>query len=142
MNTRMNWLPEVFNDFFNIDMPVHYATSKAASPSVNVLERVDGYEMQVAAPGLTKDDFSVSLKADGNLTLKMGKQSEKQEDNAHYVRREWSYAKFEQTYTLPDDVDKDKIEAHVADGVLTIDLPKKMKSEEEKAKECKVIEIK
>ena len=123
MNTRMNWLPEVFNDFFNIDMPVHYATSKAASPSVNVLERVDGYEMQVAAPGLTKDDFSVSLNADGNLTLKMGKQSEKQEDNAHYVRREWSYAKFEQTYTLPDDVDTDKIEAHVADGALTILLP-------------------
>lgn len=129
MNTRMNWLPEVFNDFFNIDMPVHYATSKAASPSVNVLERVDGYEMQVAAPGLTKDDFSVSLNADGNLTLKMGKQSEKQEDNVHYVRREWSYAKFEQTYTLPDDVDKDKIEAHVADGVLTIVLPKIGKQE-------------
>lgn len=129
MNTRMNWLPEVFNDFFNIDMPVHYATSKAASPSVNVLERADGYEMQVAAPGLTKDDFSVSLNADGNLTLKMGKQSEKQEDNAHYVRREWSYAKFEQTYTLPDDVDKDKIEAHVADGVLTIVLPKVGKQE-------------
>jgi len=129
MNTRMNWLPEVFNDFFNIDMPVHYATSKAASPSVNVLERADGYEMQVAAPGLTKDDFSVSLNADGNLTLKMGKQSEKQEDNAHYVRREWSYAKFEQTYTLPDDVDKDKIEAHVADGVLTIVLPKIGKQE-------------
>ncbi len=129
MNTRMNWLPEVFNDFFNIDMPVHYATSKAASPSVNVLERVYGYEMQVAAPGLTKDDFSVSLNADGNLTLKMGKQSEKQEDNAHYVRREWSYAKFEQTYTLPDDVDKDKIEAHVADGVLTIVLPKVGKQE-------------
>ena len=129
MNTRMNWLPEVFNDFFNIDRPVHYATSKAASPSVNVLERVDGYEMQVAAPGLTKDDFSVSLNADGNLTLKMGKQSEKQEDNVHYVRREWSYAKFEQTYTLPDDVDKDKIEAHVADGVLTIVLPKVGKQE-------------
>lgn len=129
MNTRMNWLPEVFNDFFNIDMPVHYATSKAASPSVNVLERADGYEMQVAAPGLTKDDFSVSLNADGNLTLKMGKQSEKQEDNVHYVRREWSYAKFEQTYTLPDDVDKDKIEAHVADGVLTIVLPKIGKQE-------------
>ena len=125
----MNWLPEVFNDFFNIDMPVHYATSKAASPSVNVLERADGYEMQVAAPGLTKDDFSVSLNADGNLTLKMGKQSEKQEDNVHYVRREWSYAKFEQTYTLPDDVDKDKIEAHVADGVLTIVLPKIGKQE-------------
>lgn len=129
MNTRMNWLPEVFNDFFNIDMPVQYAASKAASPSVNVLEHADGYEMQVAAPGLTKGDFSVSLNADGNLTLKMGKQSEKQDNNAHYVRREWSYAKFEQTYTLPDDVDKDKIEAHVADGVLTIVLPKIGKQE-------------
>ena len=80
--------------------------------------------------------------ADENqLVISMEKKNEtKSSDNSKYLRREFSYSKFQQTLVLPDDVEKEHINASVNDGVLTIDLPKK--TQEEKAKECKVIEIK
>lgn len=127
MNTRYNWLPEVFNDFFDIDVPTRRANT--TTPAVNVTESDKGYTMKVAGPGLTKDDFRVSLNGDGNLTVKMDKQTDDKEQGSRYVRREWSFTKCEQTYSLPDDVDKDNIKAHVADGVLTIELPKIGKNE-------------
>ena len=91
---------------------------------------------------MTKEDFCVHLADDDQLVISMEKKNETKDNNSKYLRREFSYSKFQQTLILPDDVDKEKINASVTDGVLTIDLPKKMKSEEEKAKECKVIEIK
>lgn len=136
MNTRYNWLPEVFNDFFNYNYPTRSAN--ATTPAVNVTENNEGYTMQVAAPGMTKDDFHVSLDAEGNLMVKMDKQAEEKEQNSHYVRREWSFSKWEQTYTLPEDVDKDKIEAHVADGVLTIKLPKVGKDESQVSRSIQI----
>lgn len=136
MYTRYNWLPEVFNDFFNTDYPTR--TGNTTSPAVNVLESEDGYTLKIAAPGLTKDDFHVSLNEDGNLSIKMEKHADEQERKGHYVRREWDFAKYEQAYTLPDDVDKEKIQARVADGVLTVELPKVGKEE---AKVSRRIEI-
>lgn len=121
MNTRYNWLPEVFNDFFNTDFPTRRSTT---APAVNVLESESGYTVKVAAPGLKKDDFNVSLDADGNLSVKMEKHTDENEKEGRYVRREWDYSKYEQAFTLPDDVDKEKIHASVADGVLTVTLPK------------------
>lgn len=128
MNTRYNnWLPEVFNDFFNTEFPtVHHAST---APAVNVIERDKEYTVMVAAPGLTKEDFNVSLDADGNLSVKMEKHNNEKEENGRYVRREWDFSKYEQAFTLPEDVDKENIKAHVADGVLTVDLPKINKEE-------------
>lgn len=121
MYTRNGWLPEVFNDFFNTDnMPRISATA----PAINVSENGQMYKMELAAPGLSKDDFSVNINADGNLTIKMEKHQEAKEENTHYLRREFAYSKYEQTLILPEDVDKQKIVARVADGVLTVDLPK------------------
>lgn len=136
MNTHYDWLPEVFNDFFNSELPKHAHNTTA--PAVNVLESDSAYTMKVAAPGLTKDDFHVSLDDEGNLSIKMEKRADQQEQNGHYVRREWDFSKYEQAYTLPDDVDKEKIQARVADGVLTVELPKLGKQE---AKVSRSIEI-
>lgn len=127
MNTRYNWLPEVFNDFFNTDFPTR--SNNTTAPAVNVLENENAYTLKVAAPGLTKDDFHVSLDEDGNLSIKMEKHADEKEQKGHYVRREWDYSKYEQAFTLPDDVDKEKIQARVADGVLTVELPKLGKPE-------------
>ncbi len=117
---RNSWLPEVFNDFFdNVSMP----KANATAPAINVLESADKYTVELAAPGMSKEDFDVNINADGDLTIKMEKKEEKKE-NAHYLRREFSYSKYEQTLILPDDVDREKIGARVADGVLTVTLPK------------------
>lgn len=126
---RSNWLPEVFNDFFNNDNMPH---ANATAPAINVLESKDDYKVELAAPGLGKEDFDVNIDANGDLTIKMEKKEENEnEKNAHYLRREFSYSKYEQTLILPDDVDRTKISARVVNGVLTVVLPK-IRQEEQK----------
>ena len=88
---------------------------------------------------MSKDDFNVHLTTDNELVITMEKKNEENNDNKKYLRREFSYTKFQQTLVLPDDVEKDHINASVNNGILTIDLPKKELKDE--VKENKVIEI-
>ena len=131
-----NWLSNAFDDFFNTDwMPRMNSTA----PAVNVKEDKDEYEMQLAAPGLKKEYCRVSIDDEGNLNVKIENKFENKEENKkdekkeHYLRREFSYSNYEQSYTLPEDVDKEKISAKVEDGILNITLPKLAKEEEKKA---------
>ena len=118
---RDSWLPEVFNDFLNTtNMP----KTNATAPAINVLETETDYTVEVAAPGLSKDDFEVNINNDGDLTIKMEKKSDEKEQKAQYLRREFAYSKYEQTLILPDDVEKEHIAARVVNGVLTVTLPK------------------
>ena len=136
---NQNWLPSIFNDFLDNDWMVK---ANATAPAINVVESDKDYKVEVAVPGMTKNDFNIHLGEDNELVISMEKKSEnneKDKENKKYLRREFSYSKFQQSLYLPDNVDKDKISANVADGVLTIDLPKY--SEEEKAKVNRVIEI-
>lgn len=138
-NVRRNsaWLPEVFNDFFATDfMP----KANATAPAINVKESDKGYIVELAAPGMTKEDFCVHINDEGNLIIKMESKQEKKEEetNVRYLRREFSYSKFEQTLILPDDVDKEKIAARVENGVLTVELPK---MEETKVKVARQITV-
>ncbi len=138
-----NWMSNFFNDFFDTDM---MPRMNATAPAVNVKESDKGYVMEIAAPGLKKEYCRVSLDKDGNLNLKIEDKFEhKEEDKAedkkeHYLRREFNYSNYEQTYVLPEDVDKEKISAKVENGILTIDLPKKSKEAEKE--ENKSIEVK
>lgn len=138
-NYNQNWLPSIFNDFFDNDWVVRPA---ANTPAVNVSESDKDYKVEVAAPGMSKDDFNIHLTQDSELVITMEKKNDNKEedkDNKKYIRREFSYAKFQQSLVLPDDVDKEKISANVADGVLTIELPKR--TPEQKAEVNRVIEI-
>ncbi len=129
VNRKNSWLPDVFNDFFDTDfMP----RTNATAPAINVKESEVDYEVEVAAPGMTKEDFNVHLNQEGDLHIKMESKKEHTDDNkkAHYLRREFAYSKFEQTLILPDDVDRNNISARVADGVLTVVLPKIKKEEQ------------
>ena len=136
MNRNL-WMPEEFNDFFDTDfMPRVNATA----PAINVKESDKDYTVELAAPGLTKDDFNVNIDNDGNLHIKIENKSNKKEEDkkSHYLRREFSYSKYEQTLLLPDDVEKDNIAASVSNGVLTVDLPKIVKAEEKTARQIEV----
>lgn len=134
---NQEWLPSIFNDFFDNDWMFKTNTT---APAVNVIENETDYKIEVAAPGMTKEDFNIHLADDNQLVITMEKKNESKNDKSKYLRREFSYSKFQQALVLPEDVEKDHISASVNDGVLTIDLPKK--TQEEKAKECKTIEIK
>ena len=126
--TSNGWLPEIFNDFF--DNSWMERTSYPA-PAINVIENDKEYEVELAAPGLTKEDFKVHVDEENNLHIEMEKKSENKADKHHgrYLRREFSYEKFQQTLLLPDDVDAEKIEARVEHGVLNVHLPKLVKVE-------------
>lgn len=134
-----NWLPGIFNDFFGNEW---MEKVNANSPAINILETENEYKVEVAAPGLTKDDFKISLRDDNELTVSMEKKQEhnNEKKNGRYLRREFSYTQFRQTMILPDNIDKDKIEAKVEHGILNISIPKKEILPEKAVN--KVIEIK
>ncbi len=133
-----NWLPEIFNDFFDNDWMVR---TNATAPAINVLENEHSYELEVAAPGMNKNDFKVHIDENGNLSIEMEKKVEDKEEkkNGRYLRREFSYSKFQQTMVLPDDVERDKISAKVENGVLNVIIPKVEKNKVEDSK--RVIDI-
>lgn len=135
---NQNWLPSIFNDFFDNDW---MEKANVTAPAINVLENEKEYKVELAAPGMTKEDFDVHIDEENNLVISMEKKNEKKEDekNGRYLRREFSYSKFQQTMILPEDVDKEKISATVNNGVLDIELPKLVK--EELPKQKRVIEI-
>lgn len=137
--SNQGFFPSFFNDFFNDSWitPQFHSTS----PAINVSEDDKGYKVEVAAPGMTKEDFNISI-SDGDIVIAMEKKNENKDENKDkkYIRREFSYSKYEQRLALPDNVEKQNITAQMTDGVLYIDIPKM--TPEEKAKECQCIEIK
>ncbi len=137
MASRNIWLPEEFNDFLYTD---YMPRTKATAPAINVKESPTTYIVELAAPGMRKEDFQVHINDEGDLTIKMESHRNDQEDNrkAHYLRREFAYSKFEQTLILPDDVDRNKIAASVADGVLTVDLPKINKEDHKVSRQIQI----
>lgn len=134
---RKNWVPSIFNDFFDNGW---MGKANATAPAINVIESDKDYRIELAAPGMTKNDFNVCLDADDNLVVTMEKKEEKKNEEKHYLRREFSYSKFQQTILLPEDTDKDKISAKVENGVLSVEVPKL----EQKAlkKNSRAIEVK
>lgn len=132
-----NWLPDIFNDFFGNEW-----MEKSTSPAINIIENDKEYKVELAAPGLTKEDFNVRVTEENQLVVTMEKKQEQKDENndGRYLRREFSYSKYQQTLLLPDNVEKDKISASVEHGVLNILIPK-VAPEAEKPQE-RSIEVK
>lgn len=129
----------VLNDWFDNDFSDNMMNGlrrvNATAPAVNVKEDVDKYTMEVAVPGIKKDYVRIDLNKDGDLELSIENKLEHHEEDGkterkeHYLRREFSYTNYQQTYSLPEDVEKEKISAKVEDGILSIVLPKVKKNE-------------
>jgi len=125
-----NWLPGIFNDIFT-DEFFGTRTNRMAVPAVNIIENEKDYCIELAAPGMCKDDLKVSINENDELVISFEKHSEKkenegkQEKKGTYIRREFSYNSFRQSFVLPDDVEKQGIAASMENGVLTVELPKK-----------------
>lgn len=140
---NQNWLPDVFNDFFDNDWMVK---ANATAPAINILESDKDYKVELATPGMNKEDFTIRLNEDNELVIRMEHKEEKKEEDKkdvkkspRYLRREFSYSQFQQNLALPNDVDKEKIAAKVDNGILSVTLPKLTPQDEAKA--CKVINI-
>ena len=145
MSTRRSDLfpMHLFDDFFTRDLwnwgTGNGSVTNTTVPAVNIRETNENFVVEMAAPGMTRDDFRVEL--DGNtLSITSEKQSrEEQKEGERYTRREFSYQSFQRTFQLPKDVvDADKIEAKYENGVLHLVIPKK---EEARQKPPRMIEI-
>ncbi|AUD02338.1 Hsp20/alpha crystallin family protein [Spirosoma pollinicola] len=139
-----NHLPSLIENLFGRDMNEFFNTNTTSGltsvPAVNVLEHQDGFRIEVAAPGLKKEDFKLNLNHN-NLTISAYQETQKDEPgqgNEKYTRREFSYSSFQRTFTLPTSINADRIQATYADGLLKIDVPKR---EEAKVKPPRQIEI-
>lgn len=127
-----SWFPTMFDEFFNNEwMPRLQSTA----PAVNVKETGSEYTMEFAVPGIKKEFCRVNLNDEGNLEVTIeNKMEHKAEDKKeHYLRREFNYSNYQQTYVLPEDVEKEQIAAKVDNGVLTITMPKQHKDEHRQA---------
>ena len=141
MNRTDVFFPTVWEDFFDRDWfnTPRTAYTGVSVPAVNIKESDEGFGVEMAVPGMKKEDFKVDL--DHNLlTISAEEKSEESEKDADgkYTRREFNYRSFKRTFTLPESADAEKIHASYQDGVLAINIPKK---EEAKPKPVKMIEI-
>lgn len=119
------WLPSIFNDIFDDDFMGYTPAKQFASPAVNIIENEKDYQIEVAAPGMSKEDFKVRLENDNELVISLEKKNEDKHEKKNYLRREFSYASFKQAFIIPDEVEAEGINAAMVDGVLKITLPKK-----------------
>ncbi|MDF2932785.1 MAG: heat-shock protein [Chryseobacterium sp.] len=119
----------LFDDFFNRELfnwgNNNFSASRTTLPSVNIKELEKAFEVEVAAPGMQKEDFSITL--DGNmLTISSSKENQQEESGGKYTRREFSYQSFQRSFELAKDVvDDENIEAKYENGVLKLTIPKK-----------------
>ena len=123
---NQDWLPSLFNEFFDDDLWRVTPAKQFASPAVNILENEKDYQVEIAAPGMTKDDFKVRVENDNELVISLEKKEEHKEDKKkNYLRQEFSYASYHQTFIIPEEVEVEHIAAAMNDGILTVTLPKK-----------------
>ena len=131
-NNDSNWLSNWFDDhFFDTDW---MSRINATAPAVNVKENEKEFTMEIAAPGLKKEFVRMDVDKEGNLNVAIENKMEHKDENKkeHYLRREFSYSNYQQSYVLPENVDKNKISAKVNDGILEIHIPKLTKKEVDK----------
>ena len=132
--TNQNWLPGIFNEILGDNWLAERRSTTA--PAVNIIDGENEYKVEVAAPGMTKED--------NELVISLEKKTENKEEDAKrkgtYLRREFSYTQFQQSLLLPDNIERENISAKVENGVMTIDIPKK--KIEETAAATRQIEVK
>ena len=134
-------MPSVFDDFFkpwNEWFDNGGSLSRAMNvPAVNITEQKNDYLVSLAAPGLKKEDFKIDV--DGNmLTISSEKEETKEEKDKKFTRKEYNYSSFSRSFTLPEEINKEKIEAKYEDGVLKISLPRKEEAKKPAAKNIAV----
>lgn len=121
-NYNQNWLPSLFNDLVNDDL--FFGRNSGNVPAMNVVENENNYELEFAIPGLKKEDLQLQIDADGIMSVSMTHKESNEDKKPNYIRREFAYREFNQSYILPEDADREKISAKVDNGILSINVPK------------------
>lgn len=136
-NTR--FLPSFTDDIFGKDFLADFFDSSVNKtiPEVNVKESADNFKIEVAAPGLAKNDFKIEVN-NNVLTISSEKEAKNEEEGEKFIRREFSYSSFQRSFSLPDSVNQDKIRANHKDGILIVEIPKRDEAKEKPKREIKI----
>ncbi len=132
-----NTLDRFFSDNFfndNIIRDTWNKTFPVVSPAVNIIEHPEAFVIEVAAPGLAKEDFQLNLEKD-LLTIKVAKEVSSEDEDQKWHRKEFSYSSFERSFRLPETISEDNIVAKYDNGVLSVNLPKREEAVEKPARE-------
>jgi len=140
-NKGENLFPRLWSDFFDTErFPAtrwFEREQKNSLPAVNIKESATQFSVEFAAPGFKKSDFKINVEGT-LLTVEAEKSEEKNEKNERFTRKEFSYNSFERSFTLPQSVNGEKIDAKYSDGILSLTIPKKDVSKENPKKEIKI----
>jgi HSP20 family protein len=135
-------LPAIFDDFFKpwnewFESGSNVWNRMLTVPAVNIIESKDDYKLSIAVPGMKKDDFNIAI--DGNmLTISNEKEESREEKDERYTRKEYNYSSFSRSFSLPEEVTKENIQATYHDGILSLVLPKKEEAKKHPAKHIAV----
>jgi HSP20 family protein len=138
-----NQYPSLFDRFFDNDLfdwsRRNYSNTNTTLPSVNIKESNDDFEVEVAAPGFTKNDFKIELNHD-LLTISSEKEIENEtKEDQRFSLREFSYQSFSRSFTLPNTADSDKIGARYENGILRISIPKREEARPKPARQIAIV---
>ncbi len=133
-------LPGLFDEFFNGNLLPNYIEEGAwkSTPAVNIYENNEKFEIEIAAPGLEKEDFKIDLKNDYLLVYSEKKDKKEEKEKGKVVRSEFRYSSFQRSFTLPKDIDLTAINATHKNGVLTIELPKKVEQKDSSVRQIEI----
>lgn len=137
-----NYLPSFLDKFWNNELMdwerSNFSGTNSSLPAVNVKETVDNYTIELAAPGMNKNDFTVNF-ANNVLTISSKKETKKEETDKKYTRKEFNYQSFQRAFTVPENaVLGEKISASYTDGILSITLPKRDEVKPQPEREIKI----
>jgi len=136
---RFPFMPSTLNDFFSdyLNDDVLQKDFFKSIPSVNIMESPADFKIELAVPGINKNDFKIEVDK-GILTISAEKKEEVNDENQRYTRKEFSYSSFKRSFSLPDQADAEKVAAEYKDGVLMLNIPKKEEAKAKPAREIKV----
>lgn len=136
-NPNNLWMPALFENLFvenKSDKLYNYETF--STPAINIMETLSSFEVEIAAPGLSKEDFAIEVEED-TLKISSDKVEKENEEEVKYSKREFNYNSFERSFKLSEEIKREEIQANYVNGVLTVSLPKM----EEKKVFKKMVEI-
>jgi len=131
-----NPLADVVSNIFDNDLGDFFG-KRFSDPAANIIEQNEAFYLEIAAPGMQKDDFKINLE-NNILTVSAELDDAKREEGRNYTRKEFYYGSFSRSFTLPKTIDLDRIKAEYLNGILKIALPKKDEARVELKKEIQI----
>ena len=131
-----SWVDNLFESGMGTGFLSNFNTGMTL-PAVNIKENTDEFFLEIAVPGMKKSDFNIDID-NKILSISSETKEEHEEKEENYTRREFGYSSFKRTFTLPDTIASDKINAQYKDGILTVHLPKREEAKEKPAKRISV----